>query len=130
MAGADVDAVVRFVAVFFAVPEVLLAVPDADVFAVLFLAVAGDDVVFDVLLDAVLLPAVPDVPVFFAAVLVVDFFLAVDLDDVLDADLAAVARFVGADAEVVVRAVVVLAALFFAAVVVVVAFGIFLAPDT
>lgn len=113
--------------VFFAVDDVVFfAVPDADVFAGLFFAAV------DVLLVDDFLAGL-DVPVRLAAAGVLDVeavlavdFLAADRVEV-DADLAAAARFVGADAEVVVRAGV-LVADFFAAVVV--TFGNFLAPDT
>jgi hypothetical protein len=131
-AAVEVDVPLRFAAVFFAVvPDVLFfaVVPDElffagedvrfDVvdFAVLFFA-AGDDVAFDV--DFLAVPAVPD------------FFAAVDVPEVLEVDVdfllvVVAARFVGAEAEVVVRAVVVAAA-FFAAVAV--DLDTFFAPET
>jgi hypothetical protein len=120
LAAAEVDVPLRFAAVFAVVPDVLFfAGEDArfDVvdFAVLFLA-AGDDVAFDV--D------------FLAVLVVADLLAAVDVPEALEVDFfaAVVARFVGADAEVVVRAVVVFAAAFFA--VEAVSLGIFLAPET
>jgi hypothetical protein len=129
---AAVDERVLLVADFFAVPEVLFfAVPDDDVLAVLFLA--GEDVDFDVVFLAAL-----DVPVFFAGEDDVDFFeveadlpvvfLAVDLL-ALAVDLAVVAFFAGADADVVVLVDVVLEAVVLDAALVV-ALGIFFAPDT
>jgi hypothetical protein len=122
--AAEVDVLLRFAAVFFAVVPDVLFFAGEDVrfdvvdFVVLFFA-AGDVVAFDV--DFL---AVPDVP---------DLFAAVDVPEVLEVDvdfLAAVvpARLVGADAEVVVRAVVVFAAAFFA--VAAVTLGIFFAPET
>jgi hypothetical protein len=131
----EVDVPLRLAAVFFAVvvpDELFFAVVVADVlffagedvrfdvvdFAVLFFA-AGDDVAFDVDVDFL---AVPEVPARFAAV---------DVPEVLEVDVdflaVVVARFVGAEAEVVVRAVVVLAAAFFA---VVASFDTFLSPET
>jgi hypothetical protein len=119
LAAAEVDVPLRFAAVFAVVPDVLFfAGEDArfDVvdFAVLFLA-AGDDVAFDV--D------------FLAVLVVADLLAAVDVPEALEVEFfaAVVARFVGADAEVVVRAVV-FAAAFFA--VEAVSLGIFLAPET
>jgi hypothetical protein len=122
LAAAEVDVPLRFAAVFAVVPDVLFFAAE-DVrfdlvdFVVLFFA-AGDDVAFDVDFLAVL--AVPD------------FFAAVDVPEVREVDVdffaVVVARFVGADAEVVVRAVVVFAAAFFA--VAAVDFGNFLAPET
>jgi hypothetical protein len=137
----EVDVPLRLAAVFFAV------VPDELFFAVvvdeLFFAVvpevlffAGEDVRFDVVDFVVLFLAAGDDVAFdvdFLAVLAVpDLLAAVDVPEALevDVDFLAVldARFVGADAEVVVRAVVVFAAAFFA--VVAVSFGTFLAPET
>jgi hypothetical protein len=122
LAAAEVDVPLRFAAVFAVVPDVLFFAGedvrfDVVDFVVLFFA-AGDDVAFDVDFLAVL--AVPD------------FFAAVDVPEVREVDVdffaVVVARFVGADAEVVVRAVVVFAAAFFA--VAAVDFGNFLAPET
>jgi hypothetical protein len=130
--AAEVDVLLRFAAVFFAVvPDVLFfaVVPD-----VLFFA--GEEVRFDVVDFVVLFFAAGDVVAFdvdFLAVLAVpDLFAAVDVPEVLEVDVdflaVVVARFVGADAEVVVRAVVVFAAAFFA--VAAAGFDIFLAPET
>jgi hypothetical protein len=123
LAAVEVDVPLRFAAVFFAV-----------VVDVLFFA--GDVVRFDVVDFVVLFFAAGDVVAFdvdfFAVLAVPDFLAAVDVAEALEVDVdffaVVVARFVGADAEVVVRAVVVFAADFFA--VVAVAFGIFLAPET
>ena len=121
LAAAEVDVPLRFAAVFFVVPDVLFF--------------AGEDVRFDVVDFVVLFLAAGDVAfdVDFLAVLAVpDFFAAVDVPEVREVDVdffaVVVARFVGADAEVVVRAVVVFAAAFFA--VAAVDFGNFLAPET
>jgi hypothetical protein len=139
LAAVEVDVPLRLVAVFFAVvPDVLFfaGVDDELFFAVVpdELFFAGEDVLFDVVdfvelffaagvafeVDFLAVPAVPDL------------LAAVDVPEVLEVDVdflvVVVARFVGADAEVVVRAVVVFAADFFA--VVAVSFGIFLAPET
>jgi hypothetical protein len=121
LAAVVVDVALRFAVVFFAVvPDVLFFAGEVVRFVVLFFA-AGDVVAFDVDFLAVL-----------AVLAVPDFLAAVDVPEalVVDVDFFAVvvARFVGADAEVVVRAVVVCAAAFFA--VVAVDFGIFLAPET
>jgi hypothetical protein len=137
----EVDVPLRLAAVFFAV------VPDELFFAVvvdeLFFAVvpevlffAGEDVRFDVVDFVVLFFAAGDDVAFdvdFLAVLAVpDLLAAVGVPEALevDVDFLAVldARFVGAEAEVVVRAVVVFAAVFFA--VVAAGFDIFFAPET
>jgi hypothetical protein len=123
LAAVEVDVPLRFAAVFFAV------VPDVVFFA-------GEDVRFDVVDFVVLFFAADDDAAFdvdFLAVLAVpDLLAAVDVPEVLEFDVdffaVVVARFVGADAEVVVRAVAVFAAAFFA--VAAVSLGIFLAPET
>jgi hypothetical protein len=132
LAAVEVDVPLRFAAVFFAV------VPDVVFFAVVpdVLFFAGEDVRFDVVDFVVLFFAADDDAAFdvdFLAVLAVpDFLAAVDVPEVLEFDVdffaVVVARFVGADAEVVVRAVAVFAAAFFA--VAAVSFGIFLSPAT
>jgi hypothetical protein len=118
LAAVVVEVALRFAVVFFAVvPDVLFFAGDVVRFVVLFFA-AGDVVAFDV--D------------FFAVLAVADFFAVVDVPEALDVDVdffaVVVARFVGAEAEAVVRAVVVFAAAFFA--VVVVDFDTFLSPET
>ena len=127
----EVDVPLRFAAVFFAV------VPDELFFAVVpdKLFFAGEDVRFDVVdFEVLFFAAAVAFDVDFLAVLAVpDLLAAVDVPEVLEVDvdfLAVVleARFVGADAEVVVRAVVVFAAAFFA--VVAAGFDIFFAPET
>jgi hypothetical protein len=135
----EVDVPLRFAAVFVAVvPDVLFfAAEDVLFFAVVpdVLVFAGEDERFDVVDVVVLFFAAGDDVAFdvdFLAVLAVpDLFAAVDVPDALGVDVdflvVVVARLVGADAEVVVRAVVVFAAACFAGAAV---FDTFLAPET